>query len=95
MPLQGLNYMNGPNGLINESRKNPAFEPIFDWKYRQQTLVPLTFSTHGGDDVGVYANGPLSPIFHVTVDNTMIAQAMKFALGVSPFDNKQSPCEGL
>nr|CDS24570.1 alkaline phosphatase [Echinococcus granulosus] len=93
MPLQGLNYMNGPNGLINEARRNPGILDIFSWTYRQQTLVPLPYSSHGGDDVGVYATGPMSPIFHVTVDNTMIAQAMKFALGAYPFDQKKTPCE--
>ena len=93
--MQGLNYMNGPNGLINESRKNPALLDIFSWDYRQQTLVPLPIATHGGDDVGVYATGPMSPIFHITVDNTMIAQAMKFALGLNPFANTNKPCEGL
>ncbi|VDM31385.1 unnamed protein product [Hydatigera taeniaeformis] len=77
MPLQGLNYMNGPNGLINESRKNPGVLDIYSWTYMQQALVPLPYASHGGDDVGVYAIGPMSPIFHVTVDNTMIAQAMK------------------
>lgn len=92
MPLQGLNYMNGPNGLINESRKNPGVLDIYSWTYKQQTLVPLPYASHGGDDVGVYAIGPMSPIFHVTVDNTMIAQAMKFALGAEPFDKTQTPC---
>ncbi|KAL5963706.1 Alkaline phosphatase [Taenia solium] len=92
MPLQGLNYMNGPNGLVNESRKNPGVLDIYSWTYRQQTLVPLSFASHGGDDVGVYAIGPMSPIFHVTVDNTMIAQAMKFALGAEPFNKKATPC---
>uniref|UniRef100_A0A5K3FPB1 Alkaline phosphatase n=1 Tax=Mesocestoides corti TaxID=53468 RepID=A0A5K3FPB1_MESCO len=94
MPLQGLNYMNGPNGLTNESRKNPAVLDTYAWTYKQQTLVPLSFASHGGDDVGVYATGPMSAIFHVTVDNTMIAQAMKFALGVEPYTNSTYPCEG-
>ncbi|VDO15581.1 unnamed protein product, partial [Rodentolepis nana] len=92
MPLQGLNYMNGPNGLNQDFRKNPSYEDIFAWGYQQQTLVPLRFSSHGGDDVGVYAIGPQSPFFHANVDNTFIAQTMKLALGVKPFKKKNSPC---
>ncbi len=94
MPLQGMNYMNGPNGLINEPRKNPAILPRFDWTYMQQALVPFPYSTHGGDDVGVYAIGPMSAVFHTTVDNTMIAQTMKFALGVAPYEKTEKPCDG-
>ena len=92
--MQGLNYMNGPNGLNHTARTNPALADWKDWKYKQQALVPMDIATHGGDDVGVYAIGPLSPIFHTTVDNTMIAQAMKFALGVAPFNSASRPCEG-
>ena len=93
MPLQGLNYMNGPNGLIDEPRKNPGLLDIYSWTYQQQTLVPMPYASHGGDDVGVYATGPMSPIFHITVDNTMIAQAMKFALSINPYASGKKPCE--
>ena len=85
--------MNGPNGLVDEPRQNPGILDIYSWKYRQQTLVPMSYSTHGGDDVGVFATGPLSPIFHNIVDNTMIAQTMKFALGVSPYVSDDKPCD--
>lgn len=95
MPLQGINYMNGPNGLNKDPRPNPAYEPIYDWSYRQQTLVPIPFSSHGGDDVGVYATGPLSAFFHATVDNTFIAQTIKLALGANPFYRQKTPCDGF
>lgn len=93
--MQGLNYMNGPAGLIKDPRVNPAYQPIFDWSYKQQSLVPLHFASHGGDDVGVYATGPLSAFFHAIVDNTFIAQTMKLAMGVEPFSQKKMPCEGF
>ncbi|VDL94519.1 unnamed protein product [Schistocephalus solidus] len=93
MPMTAIGYITGPAGLVNKSRSNPANEDIYSWKYKQQSLVPLFYSSHGGDDVGVYATGPFSRLFTKTIDNTFISQAMKYAMGVEPYD-KVEPCEG-
>ncbi|KAL7061778.1 hypothetical protein AAHC03_01480 [Spirometra sp. Aus1] len=91
--MTAIGYLTGPAGLINETRSDPAKEDIYSWKYKQQSLVPLFYSTHGGDDVGVYATGPFSRLFTKTIDNTFISQAMKYAMGVGPYKTVE-PCEG-
>nr|VZI27318.1 unnamed protein product [Spirometra erinaceieuropaei] len=87
-----LTYMNGPGAKINETRANLsaiADAELMDKDFLQQALVPLKWSTHGGDDVGVYATGPFSWMFHRTVDNTFIAQTMKYALCVEPYTSEK------
>ncbi len=93
MPLTPIDFMSGPAGKT--PRDDPTNASLHSWYYRQDTLVPLPYASHAGDDVGVYATGPFSEIFHRTVDNTFIAQAMKFALGVEPYVTTNPPCDSL
>lgn len=86
--------MTGPNGLKqNQIRSNPATQNLSSYDYKQQALIPTSYAFHGGDDVGVYATGPMSHIFHTTIENTMIAHAMKLAIGVSPYGGLKKPCD--
>ncbi|VDL99696.1 unnamed protein product [Schistocephalus solidus] len=91
--MTAMGYLTGPAGLTNKSRSDPAQDDIYSWKYKQQSLVPLFYSTHGGDDVGVYATGPFSRLFTKTIDNTFISQAMKYAMGVEPYDSVEPSSE--
>ncbi|VDL91108.1 unnamed protein product [Schistocephalus solidus] len=91
-----LIYMNGPGAKINETRRNVSEiskEELQNKTFLQQALVPLRWSTHGGDDVGVYAIGPFSWMFHRTIDNTFIAQTMKYAMCVEPY-TMEKHCNG-
>ncbi|KAL5111118.1 Alkaline phosphatase tissue-nonspecific isozyme [Taenia crassiceps] len=75
-----LVYSSGPAGAVNTTRLNLTALPkatLRDTEFRQPALVPLPWATHGGEDVGVYATGVFSYLFHSTVDNTFIGQAMK------------------
>ncbi|VDK82036.1 unnamed protein product [Dibothriocephalus latus] len=86
--LLPLMYINGPGAPVNETRKDVnkmTDEETSGNDFLQQALVPIRWSTHGGDDVPVYATGPFSWMFHRTVDNTFIAQTMKYAMCVEPY----------
>lgn len=41
--------------------------------------VPLASETHGGEDVPIYARGPMSHLFHATHEQSYIAHAMAYA----------------
>ncbi|BHF58758.1 hypothetical protein SprV_0100171300 [Sparganum proliferum] len=89
-------YMNGPGAKVNQSRDNlneVDEATLQSSNYAQQALAPLQWSTHSGEDVGVYAHGPFSWMFHRTVDNTFIAQTMKYAMCVEPF-TEEKHCDG-
>ncbi|VDK32923.1 unnamed protein product [Taenia asiatica] len=55
----------------------------------------LNFSQDNGsneEDIGVYAIGPLSYLFHRTIDDTFVAHAMKFALCLPPYHRDRTRC---
>lgn len=47
--------------------------------YAFPSTVPLSETTHGGDDVAVYATGPWSHLFTGTYEQNFIAHAMRYA----------------
>lgn len=56
----------------------------------QQTVVPLSSETHAGEDVAIYARGPMSHLFHGTHEQTYIAHVMAYASCVGLYSD---PCE--
>lgn len=84
-----IGYMSGPGAKVNGTRDNVNEMNdtyLFGKDTQLQALIPIGWATHGGDDVAVYAWGPFSYLFHSTVDNTFVAQAMKYAMCAPPFD---------
>ncbi|KAL5963192.1 Alkaline phosphatase tissue-nonspecific isozyme [Taenia solium] len=84
-----LVYSSGPAGTVNTTRLNLTAlsnATLHDIEFQQPAFVPLPWATHGGEDVGVYATGVFSYLFHSTVDNTFVGQAMKYALCLRPFE---------
>lgn len=62
-----------------------------DPSFRQPTTVPLDESTHGGDDVGVYAIGPYSHLFTGVYEQHFIAHAMMYATCLGPEEFSKAP----
>lgn len=87
MPFFTLSYANGMGfyNHFNESgRVNPIDMDYEDPHFMQPTTVPLQQSTHGGDDVGVYALGPYSHLFTGVYEQHYIAHAMMYATCLGP-----------
>jgi len=47
--------------------------------FHQEVLVPLSSETHGGEDVGIYAQGPGASLISGTVEQNVIFHVMDFA----------------
>ena len=47
-----LGYMNGPGAKTSGVRDDPSSVDTKARDYKQQSLVPLSSETHGGEDVG-------------------------------------------
>ena len=66
-----------------------------DKHYLQQAAVPLSIESHGGDDVAIYARGPMSHLFNGVHEQTYIAHVMGFASCVGNYSNSSDCAAGL
>jgi alkaline phosphatase len=77
MPVLSLGYANGFQGTFGRSNmtgQNPTAD-----NFRQQALVPMSSETHGGEDVAIYARGPMSHLLHSVQEQNYIAHVMAYA----------------
>jgi alkaline phosphatase len=94
-PYTTLGYANGPSALFAGIEKG-ATEPkpagvrpdlaavdTANVDYLQPSLVPLESETHGGEDVAIYASGPMAHLFSGVVDQQYIYHVMMEASGLS------------
>lgn len=77
MPYSTLLYGNGPG--FNIPRLFPTNLSIEEKNSIHGAAVPRKWATHGGEDVPVYATGPLSSLFFTgTVDQSYIPHAIAY-----------------
>jgi alkaline phosphatase len=94
-PYTVLGYANGPSAVFaglegGETEPKPAgkrpdltLANTANLEYLQPSLVPLESETHGGEDVAIYANGPMAHLFSGTVDQQYIYHVMMEASGLN------------
>lgn len=58
-----------------------------DEEYMQQAAVPLDAETHGGEDVAIYAKGPMAHLFHGVKEQNYVAHVMAYAACLEPYMN--------
>ena len=51
--------------------------------------------THGGDDVAIFAKGPMAHLFHSSHDQTHIANVMAFSACIGPYKNHPDRCKNI
>jgi len=76
-PYTTLGYMNGPSAESERADLTHADTQAPDFK--QQSLVPLSGETHGGEDVAIFARGPYAHLFAGVVDENFIYHVMAHA----------------
>ena len=79
-PYTTIGFANGPGGS-KEPRERPTLtmEHTTDPDFIQQSLVPMTSETHGGEDLGIYAIGPWAHLFQGTVEENYTFHVMNHA----------------
>ncbi|MBW8190533.1 alkaline phosphatase [Neiella marina] len=98
LPYTTLGYYNGRGHTHVQGRTNAGLrykEPVFagrhdlceiettDSGFHQEALVPLKSETHGGEDVGVYANGPGAHLLSGTIEQNVIFHVMNHVADLS------------
>jgi alkaline phosphatase len=77
-PFTTLGYANGPGAVkTEEPRPHPTDTTSPD--YKQQSLVPLSSETHGGEDVAILAGGPWAHLFAGVVEQNFIYHVIDHA----------------
>uniref|UniRef100_A0A3Q3WR19 Alkaline phosphatase n=1 Tax=Mola mola TaxID=94237 RepID=A0A3Q3WR19_MOLML len=79
-PFTAILYGNGPGyKLVNGVRENVSTVDYQENNYQAQAAVPLTMETHGGEDVAVFAKGPLAHLLHGVQEQNYIPHVMAYA----------------
>ncbi|XP_071945549.1 alkaline phosphatase-like [Antedon mediterranea] len=85
LPYTTLAYANGPGGnqvfeSYNKTGQRPDNRGVDteDKDYKQDALVPKSSETHGGEDVAIYASGPMAHLFHGVHEQNYIMHVMKY-----------------
>jgi alkaline phosphatase len=95
-PYTTLSYANGrgfqqlkPGGdtsyrkPIRAGRANLTDVDTTSEGFHQEALIPLHMESHGGEDVAIYAGGPMAHLFHGVQEQHYIFHVMADALGLS------------
>jgi len=87
MTYTTLSYANGPKrSFTNDStchRVNVTGEDIKKIDFEYPSLVDRSSETHGGDDVMVFARGPMAHLFTGNYEQNQIALGIAMAAGIS------------
>ncbi|RXM95705.1 Alkaline phosphatase, partial [Acipenser ruthenus] len=79
-PFTSILYGNGPGfKLSNGERENISTIDYKQNNYLAQSAVPLQMETHGGEDVAVFAKGPLAHLLHGVHEQNYIPHVMAYA----------------
>jgi len=80
-PYTTLLYGTGPGwqGDLEDSRDDLAGVDIFDKEYIQQSAVPKDSATHAGEDVMIFARGPMSHLYHGVHEQSYIPHVVRYA----------------
>ncbi|XP_053307660.1 alkaline phosphatase-like [Spea bombifrons] len=79
-PFTSILYGNGPGyKMVEGSRENVSTVDFNHMNYQAQSAVPLKMETHGGEDVAVFAKGPMAHLLHGVHEQNYIPHVMAYA----------------
>ncbi|KAM4651230.1 alkaline phosphatase-like [Discoglossus pictus] len=79
-PFTSILYGNGPGyKLVDGSRENVSTVDFNHANYLAQSAVPLRMETHGGEDVAIFAKGPMAHLLHGVHEQNYIPHVMAYA----------------
>ncbi|KAL1421849.1 hypothetical protein MTO96_022767 [Rhipicephalus appendiculatus] len=88
LPYTTLSYANGPS---TTKRKADANTEAVD--YQQVSAVPLRLETHAGEDVALYAAGPMAHMVHGVLEQHTVAHLVDYAACLGDGARLRSRCQ--
>ncbi|XP_070506461.1 membrane-bound alkaline phosphatase-like [Chironomus tepperi] len=97
LPYLTLSYANGPGfaqSFEDGKRVDPTTLDMANHKFQYPATVPRDKDTHGAEDVGVYASGPMAHLFSGNYEQNTIPLIMAYIMKVGPYatDDKCASC---
>lgn len=92
-PFTAVVYGTGPG--YHSPRQDLTSVDTTDPEYRFQSASPNGIETHAGEDVGIYARGPMAHLFHGVHEESYIAHVMAYASCVGEFADPQKCAASL
>ncbi|KAH9513409.1 hypothetical protein Btru_032947 [Bulinus truncatus] len=81
MPYTTLGYLNGPSsGRVNLTAVNTTVST-----YQQPGCIKMPYETHGGEDVSIYAKGPMAHLFQGTREQSYIGHVLMYSSCLGPY----------
>ncbi|KAH0503029.1 Alkaline phosphatase, tissue-nonspecific isozyme [Microtus ochrogaster] len=79
-PFTAILYGNGPGyKVVDGERENVSMVDYAHNNYQAQSAVPLRHETHGGEEVAVFAKGPMAHLLHGVHEQNYIPHVMAYA----------------
>ena len=87
-PYTVIGFLNGTGSVLKKNddgtfsgmRPDLTNAEAMDPDYVQQALIPLSYGTHSGEDVAIYARGPWAHLFDGTVEQNYVFHVMHHAV---------------
>ncbi|KAF7494481.1 Alkaline phosphatase [Sarcoptes scabiei] len=91
-PFSTLMYGTGPGHLDDQQRSeltnDTLRKSLYDLKHQYYSGISTSKSLHTGEDVALYAIGPMAHLFGGTVEQSYIAHVISFASCIGPYHNE-------
>lgn len=75
------------SGMVH--RRDPTLENTSAYDYVQQAAILTDENTHGGSDVPIFAQGPMSHLFHRVHEQSYVAHVISYAARIGRFRDNQ------
>ncbi|XP_075680788.1 alkaline phosphatase-like isoform X2 [Dermatophagoides pteronyssinus] len=95
IPYTTLMYTNGPGFRTIKQRTSQIHDNLYQLKYRVHSAVYTKEANHAGEDVAVFAIGPMAHLFGGTHEQSHIAHVMGFAACIGPYQQESHCQEGV
>ncbi|XP_055619748.1 alkaline phosphatase-like [Toxorhynchites rutilus septentrionalis] len=100
LPYTTLSYANGEGYFVAYTPDNLAERAdisgldFSDFHSQYPATVPRDSETHGGEDVAVYASGPMAHIFRGNFEQNVIPSLIAYAAEIGPFAGTEQDSDG-
>jgi len=81
LPYTTLGYANGPGHRGPGPRVQLTAAQTMDLNFLQEATIPMGSETHGGEDVAIWARGPMAHLVRGSMEQNWIFHVMREAFG--------------